>query len=196
MNHASSTSELEARMRPGAYSQGGFLGTNESLEDILAQDAQTLQSLGVSHKQIADTLESVLMTAIEKYKKDSRPNKTDRQLFFDLGDPETFPHHTSDGLPALDIGYLVGNLHVFFVMWRGLQACPWGCGFSNLAYIDFFILNRRTREYLTGAGLVIHLIREHHFFEGAESPYRTDPAQAVRVLEILPSTPLSSEKSC
>ena len=52
--------ELESRMRPGAYSQGGFLGSTESLEVVIAQDDQALRTLGVSHEQIADVLEQVL----------------------------------------------------------------------------------------------------------------------------------------
>jgi hypothetical protein len=32
--------------------------------------------------------------------------------------------------------------------------------------------------------LIVHLIREHGFFEGRESPYRVDPGDLVRVLEL------------
>ena len=34
--------QLEARMRPGVLSQGGFLGKDESLAEVLAADSQTL----------------------------------------------------------------------------------------------------------------------------------------------------------
>ena len=47
-----------------------------------------------------------------------------------------------------------------------------------------YILNRETGESFTGPGLIVHLIREHHFFEGKESPYRVEPEKAVRVLEL------------
>lgn len=82
-----STSELERRMRPGAYSEGGFLGQTESL-------------------------------------------------------------------PGIDIGYLVGEKLQVFI-------------------------------YITGPGLIVHLIRAHQFFEGSESPYRVEPRKAIRVLALL-----------
>ena len=51
--------QVEKRMRPGQYSRGGFLGWSESLETILIQDEQTLDNLGITHEQIADTLEKI-----------------------------------------------------------------------------------------------------------------------------------------
>ena len=47
---------------------------------------------------------------------------------------------------------------------------------------DFLIIDRIQRTYLRGSGLLPHLIREHHFFEGAHSRYRLDPERAARVL--------------
>ncbi len=93
--------ELEKRMRPGAYSGGGFLGPTESLEAVLIRDRQTLEEAQVT----------------------------------------------------------------------------W-------AYFDFLILNRRLGESVTGPGLIVHLIREHQFFEGSESPYRLEPSKAIRVLDL------------
>ena len=51
--------------------------------------------------------------------------------------------------------------------------------------IDFVITNNRTGETLKGPGLIVHLIRDHHFFEGKQSPYRVDPEKAARVLELV-----------
>jgi hypothetical protein len=80
---------------------------------------------------------------------------------------------------------LVGEkLQVFLAAYRGLQDCPWGCEYHPWACLNFLILNRATGESITGPGLIVHLIREHQFLEGSESPYRVDPAQAVRVLEL------------
>lgn len=53
--------------------------------------------------------------------------------------------------------------------------------------IDFLLINRGTGDYLAGPGLITHLIRDHHFFEGPGSPYRVDPTTAVRVLRLLPA---------
>ena len=63
---ANSTSQLERRMRPGAYSQYGFLGVAESLESVLAQDEQTLINLGLTFEKIAGELEKVVRAAQKK----------------------------------------------------------------------------------------------------------------------------------
>ncbi len=46
--------------------------------------------------------------------------------------------------------------------------------------------NRRTGKPLDGPGLIVHLIAEHGFFEGRESPYRVDPRAAIDVQEMEP----------
>jgi hypothetical protein len=57
---------------------------------------------------------------------------------------------------------------------------------SELSYrhanLEFLIVGRDTRQSLRGSGLLVHLIRDHRFFEGEHSPFRIDPEQAVRVL--------------
>jgi len=53
------------------------------------------------------------------------------------------------------------------------------------ANLEFLIVRRDDRQALRGSGLLVHLIRDHGFFEGAESPFRLDPEQAARVLGLL-----------
>ena len=60
-----SAAELEKRMRPGAWSRGGFLGPNESLDDVLQLDGEVLALLGVTHRRIADALELVLNAGLK-----------------------------------------------------------------------------------------------------------------------------------
>jgi hypothetical protein len=177
---------LEARMRPGILSQRGFLGPTESLERVISEDAQTLARFGISYERIADRLEALLqpMRGILGF----GPYPT-------LHKPETIPHFSLDNLPDIKLGRVTGNLHVFVQRYRGFQVCPWECkraecsddaGFDKFflwgGSFDFLILNRETAEFVTGPGLVVHLIREHHFFEGMESPYRTDPSRLISVL--------------
>jgi hypothetical protein len=103
----------------------------------------------------------------------------------DLSRPESVPRFSLDNLPDAATGYLVeGTLQVFFAGYRGLQDCPWDCTLIPWACFDFLILNRRSGEYIAGPGLIVHLIREHQFFEGSESPYRVEPLKAIRVLEL------------
>ncbi|HEX4418891.1 MAG TPA: hypothetical protein VH165_13360 [Kofleriaceae bacterium] len=67
------------------------------------------------------------------------------------------------------------------------RALPCHPGLSYLhANLEFLIVHRETRETLRGSGLLVHLIRDHHFFEGKASPFRIDPERAVRVLGLEP----------
>ena len=170
--------QLEANMRPGAFSEGGFLGHNESLEAVLASDAHALDELGLSSAALADALEEILQRARDQYPtgEGSLPN---------LYRPWSVPHFSLDNLPGPQEGCMIDNKYQVFTMgYRGLQECPWGCEYERWSSFDFLILNRETGEYITGPGLIVHLIREHQFFEGKESPYRVDPTQLARVLQL------------
>lgn len=194
-----SISELEKRMRPGAYSKGGFLGQTESLEAVIAKDTQTLRMLGVSRGQIADRLENILQCVLDQRDdllqsdySEYRQREAESRIP-DLYHPQSVPHFTADNLPSTDVGYLVGDkLQVFIAQYRGLQECPWGCDSVRWSSFDFLILDRKSGRYVTGPGLIVHLIRKHHFFEGLESPYRVDPTEVVHVLELVPNDLLLS----
>lgn len=185
----SSISELERRMRPGASSSKGFLGRTESLEAVVDQDGQTLKELGLSHDQIADALEDVLRCALDQRDEMSKSDYAE-YLKREGRDPlhlqKSLRCCTIDSLPDTDVGYLVrGTLQVFVVQYRGFQECPWECEDAAWGSFDFLILNRPLGQVLTGPGLLVHLIRKHHFFEGLESPYRVDPFRAAQVLELV-----------
>jgi len=184
-----SIGELEERMRPGALSGQGFLGPNESLEAVVIGDSQTLDQLGLSHEDIARALADVLQKAVDQRKKLLHSDHTQyrrREIHIpNLYKPESVPHFSLNNLPSTDVGYWVDNKYqVFIAQYRGLQQYPWGCEYDRWSSFDFLVLNRESGEYVTGPGLIVHLIREHQFFEGKESSYRTDPIQLARVLEL------------
>jgi hypothetical protein len=171
--------ELEKSMRPGYLSGGGFLGPDESLDAVLASDTRALEQLGLPYDEVADALAEILQKALDQW-----PAKGSSQIP-NLTRPWSVPHFSLQNLPSLEEGYLVDNkFQVFLLAWRGLQECPWGCAADRWAFFDFLLLNRETGEYITGPGMIVHLIREHQFFEGRESPYRVDPTQLVRVLQL------------
>lgn len=156
-----STKELEARMRPGVLSQAGFLGEHERLEEVLARDAHTLVELGVTYEELAEKLDGLLRIAV----------KGQQRI------------------------YHIGDYAVTIKRYRGFQMCPWsldihhsqcmaGGGVSH-ASIDWEIRDRRTEIAMDGPGLIVHLIRDHHFFEGVESPYRVDPRELAWLLELV-----------
>ncbi|MBD1909489.1 MULTISPECIES: hypothetical protein [unclassified Leptolyngbya] len=194
-----SIAKLERRMRPGGYSTQGFLGPIESLQVVIARDQETLENLGVSHEEIAEALENILQVVkeqisqllqfrqrgekVQEYRKRGEEYSARSVHIPDLYHHESIPSFSLENLPSVDQGYLVGNkFHVFIAQYRGLQECPWECEHEEWSSFDFLLLNREIGEYVTGPGMIVHLLRKHHFFEGLESPYRVDPARAVRVL--------------
>ncbi len=181
--------QLEDRMRPGAMSLHGFLGVNESLENVLEEDDKVLKNWGLTHTQLADELEAILSIAIGKKSENIKDWFIKKTPYPNLYEPLSLPKFSIDNMPSDDKGYMIGKLHVFIKSWRGVQECPWGCIIHpDWASIDFMILNRESGEFFTGPGLAVHLIREHHFFEGKGTSFRVDPAKAIRVLEIPANT--------
>lgn len=200
-NHLS-IAELEERMRPGAYSPQGFLGTTESLELVVQRDEEILKTLEVSHEAIASVLEEILQAVqnertrllqfrqrgekVHEYAKRTEEYRTREANLPDLYHPASIPDFSLENLPSTDIGYLVGDqFQVFIAEYRGLQECPWGCESDPWSNFDFLLLNRELGEYITGPGMIVHLLREHHFFEGVGSPYRVDPTKVIRVLGLV-----------
>lgn len=195
MTDAPSISELERRMRPGGFSEKGFLGPTESLEALMHQDDRALEALGVSHEQVADALESMLQVVEKQRNKlldgnfseySKREGRGAEHWLPNLYNAKQSPRFSLEDLPSTEVGYLVGNrLQVFIEQYRGLQDCPWGCGHDSRSSLNFLVLNRQTARCLTGPGLAIHLIRAHHFFEGLGSPFRVDPVAAIEVFELV-----------
>jgi hypothetical protein len=193
--------ELEKRMRPGALSVGGFLGQNGSLEAILRLDAEVLTLLGVTHGRVAGTLERVIRSGLETEARLYKFRAGQKSVAGAEPHVELFRLAHSEATvdkPVQSAGACPDPLnsrgercgfpfeHVWFsrISWCGYQACPWDCKICQWSDLDFRIENQRTGETLTGPGLIVHLIREHHFFEGLKSPYRVDPIKLVKVLEL------------
>jgi hypothetical protein len=89
------------------------------------------------------------------------------------------------GIPIVDQS--VDERSVILSLQMGLELpCRPGQTY-RYAELDFLVINRETGDYLAGPCLIVHLIREHHFFEGPGSPYRVEPVAAARVLGLLTS---------
>jgi hypothetical protein len=66
---------------------------------------------------------------------------------------------------------------------RGKIPCPWGHpGLYPKTHVK--LENRETGETLVWSDLAIHLIEEHGFYQGRGSPYRLDPVEVKRILEL------------
>lgn len=152
--------EIEARMRPGAFSKVGFLGPDERLRDVIAMDSEVLRKLNLTCAEIASKLDD-LITAAE-----ISPNRQAR----------------------------LGTLQCRIQVYQGFQICPWapapprvrcsaGPGVRH-ASVDWWLANAKMHEEMMGPGLIVHLIRDHHFFEGPASPNRVDPAKLAHFLDL------------
>jgi hypothetical protein len=148
-------------MRPGAFSQSGFLGEDERLEDVLATDARTLEDLGLSAEEVAAPLDQLLYAAEAAR---SRFARVDGQFEISI---ELFT--------GFQICPWAPNPHS--------GQCTAGGGVRH-ASVKWHLRNRRSGERLSGPGMIVHLIRAHGFFEGFQSPNRVDPRTLVRILEL------------
>lgn len=165
---------IEQRMRPGRLSESGFLDNSERLIDVIDRDLELLAKVGITPKQVADRLETVVEQGFHVVNLVSRSfTKDNRGVPLDL----------------YDTGVRIGPWELRGVSWHGSQVCPFVnadgvvCNCGSHASWDFSLTNIRTQKILTFPGLAIHLIREHHFFEGSV-PHRVDPLVACEVLEV------------
>jgi hypothetical protein len=148
-------------MRPGRFSVLGFLGPAEHLAEVLARDDATVRELDLTHRRLADELSGLLALA----EGDTRRRVTVERHF-----------------------------RVAVTVYKGFQICPWApqpprgqCtaeGGPRFASLDWTVRNLRTGTQERGPGLLEHLIRAHHFYEGIESPYRVSPARLAQLLDL------------
>jgi hypothetical protein len=156
-----SLSLLERRLWPGSYSSRGFMGRNESLLEIIERDRRTMERLELSYDILAIELRHILNSC--------RQNN----------ESVVMQRNTQDGLL---------EIKVEIVTYFGYQECPWLECNNYYVYgsdLDWTLTNLKTGEKLRGPGMIVHLIAEHHFFEGFESYYRVDPEQLARFLGLV-----------
>jgi len=146
-------------MRPGEFSQAGFLGEHERLEEVLARDARTLDEANLSPDELANSIERLLDAAETARRRSAR---VDGQ--FDVSVEVFTGFQICPWAPSPHSGQ-----------------CTAGGGVRH-ASVNWHVRNRSTGDELRGPGLIAHLIRAHRFFEGFESPYRVDPLALARVL--------------
>lgn len=152
--------DLEADMRPGAKvevgSDGGFLGKDESLLDVLAADNKyVVDELGLTHQALARHLR-VLVAVAERRARE----KTDGP----------FTYH---GRPfAVEVAYS-----------RGEQLSPFKDGTRTNA--DARITNVATGRKIAFSPLAADMAERYGFWEGTGTPYRLAPKDVVAALDFL-----------
>jgi len=191
-------------MRPGYFSQDGFLGQDESLLEVIASDAAILQKLKVSYYQISIRIRTLLRKSypIIVYSESDwqdiqrlgyRANglrilhpasslKAQAAEYLDTRRGNISYSIYRDENPSLS--FLVdGRYQIEICTYKGTQNCPW-CGQSS--GWDGIFKDVKTGETLCISGTLLHLIEDHHFFEGHGTPYRLDPERAVKFFRIDP----------
>ena len=181
---------------PG-FSMGMFLAPNEKLDDVIQRDRQTLERYGVTCAQVADRLKYFE----DRYLQNSNKALTaeDKQFLarhpvpshkFKLQTLQRFPNALK--LP-FDNRYIMGGIST-----AGFQQCPFGLPGCSNGGSDYYIYDTQTQEMIEFGNLLIHMIKDHCFFEG-NVEYRLDPEKAIRVLGLatglrLPTTRLPTTK--
>lgn len=153
---------LEKDMRPGAKSEVssrlGFLGKDEKLLDILAEDNDfVLGKLGLTHQELARHLHVVGAIA-EKHAK--------------AGDKDGF-----------NFQYHGRRYNVKYAVFRGIMHSPFLDETKTNSEAD--LTNLTTGAKLKYSRLVPHMIERYGFYEGHGTPYRVDPRGIVAVFDFL-----------
>lgn len=153
--------ELEADMRPGAKSEvgsdGGFLGHDEKLLDVLAADNKyVVDELGLTHQELAKHLHA--MATVSLWRMGQK------------GADDTFT-------------YRGRRFRVTVLLTAGTQPSPFRDGTASGA--NARVENLDTGKKLSYALLVPYMIERYGFYEGHGTPYRVDPKQVVEVFDFL-----------
>ena len=131
--------------------------------DVIERDEQTLRQTGISAQQIADRLESLVGQA-------------------------RYIQRTGGALLTSEV-VVEKFFKVSRVGYRGSQDCPFedtrGEKCQETGSEDFSVEHLHDQSVLSFPALAIHLIRDHHFFEG-NVLYRVEPEQAIAVLGLEP----------
>ena len=66
---------------------------------------------------------------------------------------------------------------------RGVLPCPWAHS-GTYGKTNVSLKNLKTGDELFWTALQVHMIGKHGFYEGRGSPFRIDPAEAKRALDL------------
>lgn len=185
----------------------GFMDKNDRLLDIYHADLKTLEDKNITFQQIADVLTSIT----EKYKRkctligSARINDSaeyspdiesyhknellqlDRALFLkktNASYPDMCPSVETQNPIIIDKRYLVTCISYW-----GFQGCPFVFFSKQVSRSetgggdDYWIYDLVTKKSIQFNDLLIHLIRDHHFFEG-NTHHRLDPLTVIDFFDL------------
>lgn len=165
--------QIERRMQAGRASTIGFLGKNDRLSTVVARDERACTKRKITPEQIADRLETLV-------------GRATRRVMLQIAQ-----HAWNDEITGLlngkGQGVVLEGFRITGTQYRDFQECPYenNAGISCEAFLyacsDYAIENVETKRTIQFPGLLIHLARDHHFFEGSVS-YRLEPSDAIETL--------------
>jgi hypothetical protein len=213
IEHGIQLRELELRLQPelglkgyekevsahggfGDYSREGFLGRNESLLEIVHADWGVVEKYGTTHQEIA----KALADAIRKTRVPNKDYKIEHQVA--MGGLQECPWECN-GMYAKGNGMIL-IYHAKKTSQQDLMAIAYavmmggkaekiqeglGHGKAGKMLSKFLASIPQDIGDLTDRVAVVtelhpHLIGEHYFFEGRESPYRADPRVLIEALDL------------
>ena len=203
--------ELETafRARSNIWNQStvGFIAPTDNLLEVYAKDISALNASGITLRQIAD----VLTTITNKYKYkhsliesksigDANVNyqpQVEQRHLTQLKDIDEFIMKSEcnggysychsivkNSFPiVIDDRYIITR-----EMFWGYQCCPFSSNSSREKHgggSDYWIYDTQTKESIQFNDLLIHLIRDHGFFEGNVF-HRLDPLKVIKFFNLRP----------
>ena len=157
--------ELEELMRPGNTDERGsiegFLGDDERLIDVMARDNDFVQSIGLTHRDLAIPLMQICQHAHEERKRLKR-------------------------WKSVELNHAGILWRVDFVEFKGFQYSPFNDQTST--NMDYVLTNLESGKSIEFSGLVPMMIERYGFYEGRGTSYRVEPKKIVDVLGLLSRT--------
>jgi hypothetical protein len=133
----------------------GFLGKEERLLDVLAEDNRfVVEKLGLTHQELARHLHLLGAVALK---------------------------HAKEG--AVEITYHGKRFRLVARLARGFQDSPFKDGTKTNCNLT--VVNLGTGKRLGYSLLVPHLIERYGFYEGKGTPYRVEPKAVLEVLDFI-----------
>jgi hypothetical protein len=199
--------QLYEEMLPGGRSDCGFIRPGQSIDEIIRADKRRLREAGISRVGLLTELERVVSEGWRLMQMEQYGQSKDLQIQLPWIEPSRYqdlvlarhrdrilkprsePAAPGDNVADSLSRYLVdGGFAVSCSCYMGFQSCPFdicgdpGCTGVNLGDVDIVLRRQDTGESLCFGGLLLHLIQDHCFFEGPDTPYRLDPIALANFL--------------
>jgi hypothetical protein len=186
---------LEDRLRPGRFSEDGFLDEDQKLSSIILTDAALLSKIGVHQDAIALRMEMIILWCeiLEAKKVLENYTLSEEDLLRLKTNEAKLEEMTQANNNPLDLENTFTIVKV--TTWGRAQEDPFYPTLGNpsvYANQDFIVQNKKLTakgeediQPLSFSKMMPSLIRRFCFFEGPGTHFRVDPLHAARVLDLL-----------